>query len=324
MIKKLTNALLGILILGQVVANAAEKEVDRVVARINNEVILLSEFNKRAEPIINEYQKSLSVSDREEKIKLIKEELLSQMIDEKLLLQESQAKDIYVSDTELDNGVDEIKERFGTEMEFQNELSGQGYSGEKFRQNIAEQLKVIKLINQEVKSKVSVPTEEDTRKYYKDNEEEMVSPEAVEARHILIRTDDKSEKEALEKTNEIYKKVKNSSDKFSKYAEEYSEGPSSARGGSLGYFSRGEMVEEFEDAAFDLRVGDITKPVKTMFGYHIIKVTGRKSSEKKTFAEARDTLKNLLYQERMKEKYETFLRNLRDEAKVSKQLFKSE
>jgi parvulin-like peptidyl-prolyl isomerase len=286
-------------------------------------VILLSEFNKRAEPILAEYEKLLAESpDREKKIREIKEELLDQMIDEKLMLQKSEKEGIRITSTEVDQGIDEIRARFGNEVEFQNEISRQGLAGEEFRENIKNQLMVIKLINQLVKSDISPPTEEEIEKYYKKHEQEMVSPEQVRARHILIRTtEERSQEEAKKKINEIHKIVQKDPDKFSVFAEKHSEGPSAKQGGDLGYFAKGDMVKEFEEVAFNMEVGEISRPVKTRFGYHIIKVVGKKSSEKKTFAEVKDRLKNLLFQMNMEKEYEKFLRKLRDEAKISKTLF---
>ncbi len=89
----------------------------------------------------------------------------------------------------------------------------------------------------------------------------------VRASHILVPTEDKA--------NWIYKEIKNGKS-FEKLAKEYSDCPSKANGGDLGYFGKGQMVGEFEKVAFSLKEGEISKPVKTQFGYHIIKVTGRK------------------------------------------------
>jgi parvulin-like peptidyl-prolyl isomerase len=89
----------------------------------------------------------------------------------------------------------------------------------------------------------------------------------VRASHILVKTEDKAKW--------IYKELQNGKD-FAKLAKEYSDCPSSAKGGDLGFFGKGQMVKEFEDAAFSLKEGEISKPVKTQFGYHLIRVTGRK------------------------------------------------
>ena len=89
----------------------------------------------------------------------------------------------------------------------------------------------------------------------------------VKASHILVKTEDKA--------NWIYNELKKGKD-FAKLAKEYSDCPSKRNGGDLGFFGKGQMVKEFEDAAFSLKEGETSKPVKTEFGYHLIKVTGRK------------------------------------------------
>jgi len=96
----------------------------------------------------------------------------------------------------------------------------------------------------------------------------------VMASHILIKTDDKSDEEALDLINEILEKVND--DNFAELAKELSEGPSNVNGGSLGWFGKGAMVPSFEDAAFSLEKGEISKPIKTQFGYHIIKLDDKR------------------------------------------------
>ena len=298
---------------------AAEKFVDRVAARVNGEVILLSEFNKRAAPVLEEFGRMYTGPDKEARENELREEMLSQMIDEKLLLQKAKEENITVSSSEVNQGIDEIRNRFPSEVEFQNEIAQQGFTEKEFRDNIENQIRVIKLIDQKVKARITPPTEQETRAYYDENRDEMVTPERVGARHILIRTTDEvSPEEARNKIQEIYEEVKDSPSKFSDFAEKYSEDASASVGGDLGYFARGEMVREFEEVAFGLNVGDISEPFMTRFGYHIIRVTGREGSERRTYSEVRDRLKNLLYQMKMEEEYERFLRNLRDEARITR------
>jgi len=89
----------------------------------------------------------------------------------------------------------------------------------------------------------------------------------VRASHILVKTEDKA--------NWLYKEIESGKD-FGKLAKDYSDCPSGANGGDLGFFGRGSMVKEFEDVAFSMKEGEVSKPIKTQFGYHLIKVTGRK------------------------------------------------
>jgi parvulin-like peptidyl-prolyl isomerase len=320
-IKKIIIFLIFAVVAGAGISIAAERVVNKVIARVNEDVILLSDYNERIEPILKEYEKVLTGPDKEKQIKKIKEEVLDQMIDERLLLQKAADEGVKITDAEVDQGIEEIRSRFKSEVEFQNEISRQGLTGEELRKNVKDQLKVIKLINQKVQARITPPTDEEVKKYYDSHENEMVTPEQVRARHILIKTTEKrTQEQAKKKAYEVYEKVKKEPSKFSTFAEKYSEGPSAKIGGDLGYFAKGEMVAEFEEVAFTMKVGEISKPVKTRFGYHIIKLVARKSSEKKTFSEVKDRLKNLLYQKKMESEYENFLRKLRDEAKISKTL----
>lgn len=122
-------------------------------------------------------------------------------------------------------------------------------------------------------------SEEEMRKYYEENLSLFNYPETVKASHILTETEDQG-KAAMKRLN--------SGDSFDDVAKEFSKCPSSSKGGDLGYFSRGKMVKEFEDAAFSLVKGEVTSgPVKTQFGFHIIKLTDKKDAGTATFEEAK-------------------------------------
>ena len=103
-----------------------------------------------------------------------------------------------------------------------------------------------------------------------ETKEDIYFKEEVMASHLLITLDNRTDEEALELINKI--KTEATPENFAELAKEYSEGPSSVNGGSLGWFVKGQMVKEFEDVAFSLESGEISEPLKTQFGYHIIYV----------------------------------------------------
>ncbi|CCH49087.1 SurA N-terminal domain-containing protein [Pseudodesulfovibrio piezophilus] len=148
-------------------------------------------------------------------------------------------------------------------------------------------------------------SDEEIKAYYDANADSMIQKEQVKARHILIlsKEDDPEnvQKEARNKINRIYKKAKAGSD-FGKLAQKYSEGPSAPRGGELGWFGRGDMVPEFETAAFTTPKGSFSQPIRTQFGWHIILVEDHKKAETKTLEQVKDEISNTLAEEKASEK----------------------
>ncbi|MFZ5967866.1 MAG: peptidylprolyl isomerase [Bacillota bacterium] len=149
-------------------------------------------------------------------------------------------------------------------------------------------------------------TDEESKKYYQENPEQFLTKDSVRAKHILVKEEDKAK--------EIAAEIK-AGKSFEEAAKAYSECPSKANGGDLGYFEKGQMVPEFEKAAFEAEPGAISEPVKTQFGYHIIRVEDKKPSANMEYDQIADQLKNYLlrnkqnqlfneYAEQLKQKYE--------------------
>ena len=128
-------------------------------------------------------------------------------------------------------------------------------------------------------------TEEEAADYYDNNKESFKTPESLQASHILVEDE--------EKAKGILGEIENGLS-FEEAAEKYSTCPSKARGGDLGSFSRGKMVPEFEDAAFSMEKGEISEPVKTQFGYHIIKLTDKMEPSISGFEEVKNQIGQFL------------------------------
>jgi peptidyl-prolyl cis-trans isomerase D len=146
-------------------------------------------------------------------------------------------------------------------------------------------------------------TEEELRTYYDDNPDEFYTPKTVEARHILIKVDpqadEKSIEEARQKALEALKLAREGRD-FAELAKEYSEGPTAANCGYLGAFRKDAMVKPFADQAFAMKAGDVSEPVQTRFGWHIIKVEKVNEATTRSFEAARDDIRRKLTDERAK------------------------
>jgi peptidyl-prolyl cis-trans isomerase C len=326
---------------------ASAKVLDKTIATVNGQMILLSEYEKNATPILEQFRRSAPAAEQTpDRVADIKKRVLDQMIDDRLLQQECKAKNIRVSQIEMDDGVKKVRTRFDTEDEFNKELQKEGMSFEEFRKHIGDQICTIKLIDQEVKAKVQPPSDAEIKDLYGTIEaivndkplpsgktpselEELKSlaravehrfGERVRARHILIRvppTASKSDKDAArKKIEEAQKELKKGGD-FAELAKKYSEDPGSKeRGGDLGYFSRGDMVEAFDKTAFSLNVGQTSDIIQTDFGYHIIRVEEKKAAGKLSFDEIKDDLKEYLYQQRGAKKFEQYVKDLRAKADI--------
>ncbi len=145
-------------------------------------------------------------------------------------------------------------------------------------------------------------TDDEAKKYYDENKEAFAQPATVSAKHILVATEDEAKK--------IKAEIDNKEISFEEAAKKYSTCPSKEQGGNLGEFSKGMMVPEFEQAAFNSEIGVITEPVKTQFGYHLVLVEAKNEASSKSFDEVKDSVVNQLLQENQHKKYGDLLTEL--------------
>lgn len=145
-------------------------------------------------------------------------------------------------------------------------------------------------------------TDEEVKKYYENNKEAFSKPATVSARHILVATE--------EEANKAKEEIVSDKISFADAAMKYSTCPSNQQGGNLGEFSKGMMVPEFEEAAFNAEIGKITEPVKTQFGYHLIVVDAKNEASIQSFDEVKDNVLNQLLKENQHVKYDQILKEL--------------
>ena len=167
---------------------------------------------------------------------------------------------------------------------------------------------VDRYFKKEIDDKVKV-TEDDVKTFYKEHPEEAKTPDEVRASHILLKTKEEAEM--------IKKKLKEGS-KFEDLAKKYSlDHGSKETGGDLGLFSKGMMVPEFEEAAFKLKVGEVSDIVQTQFGFHIIKIKERKEGKIKNYDEVKKDLENSLINKKRKDRFDTLVAELKAKGKIT-------
>lgn len=263
-------------------------------------------------------QRGMQISETQ-MVKL-KKDVLENLIEREILYQESQKAGIKIEKKAIDEQLSVIKQRFPTEKDYQNALKQMNFSEEDVKMQFKRGLAVKGLIDQQVGQKIIV-TDEESKAYYEGNPQLFKQPEQVKASHILIKVesnaDEKKKGEARQKIIDVQEKLKNGED-FAALAKEYSEGPSSVKGGDLGYFRRGQMVKPFDDTAFTMKPNEVSDIVETRFGYHLIKVYDKKPETVLAYAEIKDKLNERMKQQKTEQEAGKYIDELKKGVKIER------
>ncbi len=202
---------------------------------------------------------------------------LNTLIGRELLFQDAVEHDYKADSSQVDDYINALIQNYGSEDALVSVLAQQDMTLERLKNDTERYDVISQYVDNELSPQVSV-SEQDAADYYERNKDQIVTEETVRASHILIAlAQDASEAEttaALEKISALRERIIAGED-FADIAREYSEGPTSVKGGDLGEFGRGTMVPPFEQAVFALEVGEVSRPVRTQFGYHLIKLTAK-------------------------------------------------
>ena len=290
-----------------------------IVAEVNGEKITKEEYDKYFNSVKlsleNQYGQDIWNTQYQGKnaLDVLKENVLDYMIMEKLQLQQAKKENITVSEEELNKKVDEeikkLEDMFGGKDKLDEFFKSQGMTREDYKEGLRKQM-IIDKLKDKLTANVTI-TDQEVRKYYDEHPKEFkTDTDIVRASHILVSSE--------EKAKEILDRIKKGED-FAKLAKEYSEDTATKdKGGDLGEFTYGEMVPEFENAAFALNKGEVSGIVKTQYGYHIIKVTDKKINPVKPFEQIKDNLKSTLLEEKKIQEYEKILATWQKEANIKK------
>ena len=243
-------------------------------------------------------------------------QLLNDLIDRQLLLGAASKEEVTSEDVEAE--IKKFKSQFPDEAIFDAQMKQAGMTSEKLQNDVREELKIRRWMESQVKP--AEISEADAKSFYESNIKEFAQPETVKASHILFMVDADASADVVKQKEEAAKKAaaraKNGED-FTALAKELSEEPGAKEsGGDLGFFPKDRMVPEFANAAFAANINDISEPVKTQFGWHVIKVTDKKAAGTVPFNEVDDQITSYLKTMRQREAVQKVMKGLKDSAKV--------
>ena len=311
------------------------------VATVDGTKISKDELEKAFKEALNASKVNPASLGAEQKAMAYRQ-ILDGLIMEKLV--DKKSANLQVSDADVNAEIETIKKKFPSPDVFNAKLKESGQTMDQFTANLKKSKRQTDWIKSQIKGKDEV-TDAEAEKFYKDNIKQFENPDMVKASHILFMVPPAppevitKDKEAMAKTakakeeNEKITKAKeeaakatiaraNKGEDFSKLASELSEEPGAKqRGGDLGFFSKEQMVPEFATAAFSQKVGTISQvPVKTKYGYHVIKVTDKKAAGTIPFAEAKQNIVAYLQNQKRRAAFKTFMQQLRQTAKIENTL----
>lgn len=278
---------------------------------MNGEIVLYSEVRER----VFQMKTAGVFKDQPEKENI--KRALESLIDERLIIQVGIEKEMEVSEREIDQAVERVQNSMGVgREELEKLLAGEELTMERYRQTLKDQILASKVVSREVRSQVKL-TDDGIKEYYDKNREEFITTPKIRARHIiLLLKNDATEEErqdTLKGITRIREEIIAGLD-FGEAAIKYSQGPSGPDGGLLGEVSRGDMVKSFESAAFALETGEVSQPVRSKFGYHLIKVESKTAATLISVKEARRDIENKIYQKLVNDVRDEWLTRVKKEA----------
>ena len=323
--KKIIALTLSSLLCISAVGCSSKKNNSDIVAKVNENNITIEDFKVTLAlnkiDLESKYGSTVWETEVENGVKFkdtFKNRVLKGMIDVEAVCEEAKKDGLTPSEEEIDKAFDELNKNLYANENYKKILEDLKISDTCIKSQVEKTLTIQKYTeNFDKNLKIS---DEEMKKYYEEHKADYYKDE-VKASHILISTVDDNgkelseakKKEAKKKAEEVLKKAK-SGEEFSELAKEYSDDSgSAANGGDLGYFTKGKMVQPFEEAAFSLKSGEISGLVESEYGYHIIKVYD-KIDKQLTFDEVKDEIKKTLTEDKYMESIEAITKK----AKVEK------
>ena len=284
--------------------SAAQVE-DRIIAIVNSDLIMLSDMKRELTPGRERMQKEFHGDMLARRLKTAEYMALTSMIERKLQLQEAKARSVEVTDQEVRQAVQNMKQQ-GETIDETNPAN---------MKNVREQLTLLKVVDREVRSGVMV-ADSDMKRYFQEHRDRFALPEEYTLSQILIvprSPDDMAD--AKEKVREVMKRLKQG-ESFEDLALQFSDGPNASRGGRIGLVRQGELLPGIERAIAKLVPGGISDVIETSDGFQVVRLEDKKPKQFRPYEEVRIEIQGLVFQQKSEDVFQAWLADLKNKAYI--------
>ncbi|HVZ74381.1 MAG TPA: peptidylprolyl isomerase [Polyangia bacterium] len=298
---------------------ARARLVEKIAAVVGDNIILASEVEEKAGPLLAEASRITDPAKRAARATELRHEVLEKLIDDELVLQQATDLKLSITSEQVDQSIEEIKKQNNLDDDQLREaLKGQGMTMAAYRADLKRQLLRFRVLNIQVGSRVSI-SDEEVRNYY-DRHMKAGGNVQVRASHIFVAIPDGADanvvKDKQAQAQKLLERAQAGED-FAKLAKQYSDDAATrADGGDLGTFGRDMLPKAIEELVFSMKVGDIRGPVRADRGFHVIKLVERKEKDAKPLDEVKDDIRIQLRQKEMERQTKTYLADLRKKTLV--------
>jgi peptidyl-prolyl cis-trans isomerase SurA len=295
--------------------------VEEIIARVNNDVITMSDYQKADEQLREEVAHDCQGCPQDKLMAEFKDQqkdLLRGLIDQSLMVQ--RAKDMGISvESDVIKRLDDVRKQNGLASleDLEKAVEGSGLAWEDYKTTIRNGLMTQEVVRREVGSHINIPNDE-VKKYYDAHPQEFTRPEQVVLSEIFLSTEGKSpeEIESVQKKAEDLRNRVMKGDDFNEIAKRYSEGSTAKDGGDLGTFKQSELAPQLEEVVFKMDKGQITDVIQTKTGFEVLKVENHYKAGLQPVDKVENEIMNRLYMQKMQPQMRDYLGQLREESYV--------
>jgi len=301
----------------------AAKVIDRVVAVVNDEIILDSEVEQMAATLLRAALDT-STDDGKKKWLEFKHKAIDALIDSKLIGQQATDLKLTVGNDEVERAWEEVKKQNNLDdATFAEALKSQGFTPESYRKSLKRQMLELKVINTAVRARVSV-SDDEVKTFYQQNERQMAGDKTVHLRQILIAVPPDAAPAEAERKQKVAESLVSQARKgtsFVELAKKYSDDDlTKSDGGDLGWIGKGVLQDALDDAVASMDPGDVRGPIRTGRGFHLLQLVERKAGDLRPFDEVKDQIRKQLYDQQVEKASQSWLKELRKKAHVDVRL----